>query len=444
LTGAETAILGAGVTGLAAGVASGLRVYEAVESPGGICASYYRRTGENRRLRSDPGDGTAYRFEIGGGHWIFGGDPLVLRFIERRIPVHRYRRMSAVFFSNEGRYVPYPLQNHLAHLEPSLARQALFEITGKNLSSSASTMAEWLEGIFGPTLVRTFFGPFHERYTAGLWTRIAPQDSYKSPVNLTHVSQGMDSDAPDVGYNVTFLYPEGGLDRMASAVAERCEVRYGKRVIAVDAHKREVEFSDGSGLGYESLVSTLPLNRMLQLADLKSPEREDPFTSVLVLNIGGVRGNQCPPFHWIYVPDSETGFHRVGFYSNVADSFVPATDDGASGNVGIYVERAYVGGTRPTPDEVAAVADATVQELKAWGFLEEAHIVDPTWIDVAYTWSWPDSRWRKDAMSILESHGIFPVGRYGRWNFQGIADSLRDGFIAGASLTPDVRPSPGR
>ena len=31
----------------------------------------------------------------------------------------------------------------------------------------------------------------------------------------------------------------------------------------------------------------------------------------------------------------------------------------------------------------------------------------------------------------LEAHGIYQVGRYGRWAFQGIADSIRDGFIVG-------------
>jgi len=38
-------ILGAGMTGLAAGYASGLPVYEAAEWPGGICSSYCVRPG---------------------------------------------------------------------------------------------------------------------------------------------------------------------------------------------------------------------------------------------------------------------------------------------------------------------------------------------------------------------------------------------------------------
>ena len=34
----------------------------------------------------------------------------------------------------------------------------------------------------------------------------------------------------------------------------------------------------------------------------------------------------------------------------------------------------------------------------------------------------------------LKSYGIYQIGRYGRWIFQGIADSIRDGFVIGSSL----------
>jgi hypothetical protein len=49
-------------------------------------------------------------------------------------------------------------------------------------------------------------------YTAGLYKRIAPQDGYKSPVDLALTVQGAFGDAKSVGYNVSYLYPEGGLD----------------------------------------------------------------------------------------------------------------------------------------------------------------------------------------------------------------------------------------
>jgi hypothetical protein len=37
---------------------------------------------------------------------------------------------------------------------------------------------------------------------------------------------------------------------------------------------------------------------------------------------------------------------------------------------------------------------------------------------------------------MLEDKGIYQIGRYGRWRFQGIADSIRDGFVAGSSFRP--------
>ena len=88
----------------------------------------------------------------------------------------------------------------------------------------------------------------------------------------------------------------------------------------------------------------------------------------------------------------------------------------------------------------ARVELRTTRELQDLGFIGEALVVDPTWIDVAYTWSWPGTRWQRAQIDALEAVGIIPVGRYARWSFQGIADSIRDGLVAGAALRI---PSPG-
>ena len=62
-----------------------------------------------------------------------------------------------------------------------------------------------------------------------------------------------------------------------------------------------------------------------------------------------------------------------------------------------------------------------MKELQLWEFIDEAETVHPTWIDVAYTWSLPDSKWKERALKELEIYNVFQIGRYGRWNFQGIA-----------------------
>lgn len=430
-------IVGAGVTGLAAGYASGWPVYEAASTPGGICSSYYVRPASTERLSEAPADGEAYRFEIGGGHWIFGGDPVVLRFIRRLAPVASYERRSAVFFRAEARYVPYPLQYHLAYLGEATAAQALAEMSAP-AGAAPVTMAQWMAARFGPTLTERFFGPFHERYTAGLWTSIAPQDPYKSPVDLAVVRQGAQGRTTAAGYNVRFVYPEAGLDALARRLARRSDVQYGRRVVAVDLRRKVVAFADGREAAYEALLSTVPLNEMAAMTGIETAEPADPYTSVLVLNIGAVRGPRCPDHHWLYVPDSATGYFRIGCYSNVEPAFLPQSARTAKRRVSLYVERSYPGGAKPGPDDVAAYAQAVVAELQAEGFIETTEVVDPTWIEVAYTWRRPGSTWPAQAMQQLEAHDVFMIGRYGRWHFQGIADSIRDGFVAGSAFRKRV------
>jgi len=428
-------IIGAGMTGLAAGITSGLPVYEAAAIPGGICSSYYMKPGDDEPLPDDASAADidqAYRFEIGGGHWIFGGDPTVLRYIEQAVDMVRYERLSSVYFPDTGKYVPYPLQNNLRFVDPTLAATAIDEMARPK--GVTETMQQWLTEHFGQSLGKLFFGPFHELYTAGLYDRIAPQDAYKSPVDIGLAVRGALLDAPPVGYNTTFLYPGQGLDALARKMAESCDVRYGKQVVGIDGASRRVAFADGSEEPYRNILSTLPLNVAAGMAGITTAAPADPHSSVLVLNIGGPRGPRCPDDHWLYIPFSDNRFHRVGFYSNVDRSFLPRDSRSEGSRVSIYVEKAFLPGQTPSAEEVARYGAAVADELIRWGFISAAEVVHPTWIEVAYTWSWPRSAWRGQAMSALQKLGIYQIGRYGRWTFQGIADSIRDGFVAGSSM----------
>src|SRR5713226_3453181 len=317
----QTIILGGGMTGLAAAYASGLPVYEAAEHPGGICCSYYMRPASSVRLHQTPSDNEAYRFEVGGGHWIFGREPAVLEFINRISGTQTYFRKSSVFLPDKDLYVPYPLQNHLRFLNHATASQALTEMSRR--PAPFQTMKDWLYQSFGPTLCELFFDPFHALYTAGLYDRIAPQDAYKSPVDLSLVIEGAFGGVAPVGYNASFVYPTEGLDVLARRMCCKCDIHYDKRATRIDPLSRLVEFEDSTVLKYETLISTLPLSSVMAISGLSVDSSPDPYSSVLVLNVGARRGPRCPDDHWIYVPGSASGFHRVGFSSAVDPQFLP-------------------------------------------------------------------------------------------------------------------------
>jgi protoporphyrinogen oxidase len=418
-----TAILGAGVTGLAAASMLGGPVFEQADGPGGICRSYYIRPGDRRELDATPPDGEAYRFEIGGGHWIFGGDPVGLEFISGIAPLRSYERRAVVHLGKLGLTVPYPLQAHVEDMGADWVG-AVSEM-GSPIARSRgceTTMGAWLVESFGQTLSDLFFLPFHDRYTAGLTHQIAPQDGYKSP-----------PPGRPQGYNSEFYYPIGGIDGLARQIAESCDVVYGKQVVEIDTGDRTCRFADGTRYRYDTLVSTLPLSTALELAGVVVDEPSDPYTSVLVLNIGAERAVHCPAVHWQYEPDSKSGFHRIGFYSNVESDFLPASRRGGS-HVSLYVERAFPGGVRPTNLELDRYTADVLDELVERQYIGRLDVVHASWVDVAYTWRWPDSSWREEALSALSSAGIEQVGRYGRWVFQGIAESIGEGILAGSRL----------
>lgn len=403
------------MTGLAASWISGVPALEAAPQPGGICRTY-----------SESG----YRFETGGGHWIFGGDPMLNRFLEALTPFRYYERRSSVWLPELAAFVPYPIQNNLHGLPKAMAETILREMQGAPQHRSG-ILAEWLRESFGDTLHDLFFGPFHELYTAGEHTRIAVQDVFKTPLDLRAVERGLRGGAAPTGYNQTFSYPPAGLDTLAATLARGGDIRTGSEVVRVDTSARELHLADGSSLPYEWLMSSLPLDAMLSLTGLRIEAEPGIRTAVLVLNLGGERGERMPTDHWAYVPRSRAGFHRVGFYSNVDGYFVPDENPSLAS---LYVERAFPAGTRLDEATIGEYARDAIAELQEWGWMGDVPVVSPTWVETAYTWSRPGSAWRAEAMRELAGLGILMTGRYGKWQFQGIADSLRDGFHAGASL----------
>ncbi len=421
----EIIILGAGITGLTAGLISQKEIYEANNIAGGICASYYL---SQKGTKTYLGKEKAYRFELGGGHWIFGTDKRIKDFIDRLSPTKTYTRNSAVYFPDLDLYVPYPLQNNLSYLPESVREKSIKEICNSKKYKKINTLEDWLEINFGKTLCELFFFPFHNLYTAGLYTKIAPEDEYKTPLDKKLMINGAKTNYP-IGYNATFIYPKDGLDDLVMKMAKHCKINFCKKIVKINLKKKEVLSNDCAQVKYEKIFSTIPLNRIIDMANLNIKKIPLPYTSVLVVNIGAKKGEKCPPYHWIYTPKNKAGFYRVGFYSNVDSSFLPLSSEGNSDRVSIYVEKAYRGRDKGSNNiDIKNIGDKIIKELREWRFITEVEVIDYNWIEVAYTWEYPSFSYRQKAMKILRKNQIYQIGRYGKWRFQGIAGSIEDGL----------------
>jgi len=398
----NTIILGAGFSGLATAITSGGTVYEATDSPGGLGASY---------------EINGFRFERGGGHWLFGGDPMVTAFIQGLCDIKRYERKSSIYFPDEDKFYPYPIQS-----TPEFA-SVISQETGGEYGQPIVTIKDDLRHRFGTTMCEKFFFPFNDLYTAGLYDKVAPQDAYKSPP------------IGNKGYNETFIYPVQGLGHLARRMAARCEVRFNKRAKWIDTREKMVHFEDDTCQGYGKLVSTLPLNRMMVMTGLQPDnDASDPAVSVAVYNIAAKRGKNCPSDQWVYTPNSDAGFHRVGFYSNVDKILAPFGKQDT--HVSMYVESAHKYDPHASNGLVSEWSNesAVIWTLQEWGWIEDTEVVDRTDVEIAYTYCRPESTWREDAIALLKQHDITCVGRFAEWRFCGIVESMRRGFEAGVNL----------
>jgi len=362
----QTIILGAGISGLTAGYKTGGTIYEASNIPGGICRSYYQ-------------DG--FRFEIGGGHWIFGADDEVMSFLQKFSSLNSYTRDAGVYINKT---FPYPIQSFFT----------------PDVIPEEGTMKEWLLGEFGSDQCKLFFYPFNEKYTVGLFEHLSPQDQQKNPRN-------------SAGYNSEFVYPIDGLDKLIDNLAQGQDIRYNKKVVNIDTRENKIYSSDGTTASYDRLISTLPLNQMRIYLGILG--KEMPYTSTIVLNLGATKGVNYPKEHWLYIPFCKSGFHRVGFYSNIDESFAPRN------LTSIYIEWSYINGHQFSRQN-------TIKELKDWGFINEVLSTDVKVIPISYTWKYPNDTTREDILNEITMLGITQIGRYGRWKFQGIAESIKEGL----------------
>ncbi len=135
------------------------------------------------------------------------------------------------------------------------------------------------------------------------------------------------------GPNNTFVFPRRGgtgeiYRRMAAPLSPRIRLRAA--VEEVDARRRMVTLSDGERLGYERLLSTMPLDGLVEALD-DCPEAVRRAGGRLDHNgvyMVGV-GYETPlrdEHSWMYFPQPGLPFYRVTNFAKYAAANVPAGD----------------------------------------------------------------------------------------------------------------------
>jgi len=421
-------ILGAGIAGLSAAFHLKGKEYEIFEREGevgGLC-------------RSASQDGFTFDYT---GHLLHLNQPYTQKLLDDLLPdlFIRHQRNSAIYVQDT--YVPFPFQANLWALPKKLTKECLIEFIRASCgeASGGDDFLSWINQAFGSGIAKHFMVP----YNAKLW-RI-PLDEIclewverfiPCPTLEEVIDGALGVNLKGFGYNQEFLYPrKGGIGVLPQAfLSEVKGVHLGKEAKSIDIEKRVVQFRDGSETIYSTLISSLPLNELLQRLEPLPEEIKDAqarlrYVSVLNLNLG-VEGEGISDYHWVYYPEPAYPFYRVGFLGNLSPHMAP------KGTSSLSVEISYLPTNPPVLEEIR---EATLSALIACGVLrndDEILAEKAIWIKHAYViYDHFRSRHLPRIIQFLRSHHIYPIGRYGRWEYTAMEEAILQGKAVAEGLS---------
>lgn len=199
-----------------------------------------------------------------------------------------------------------------------------------------------------------------------------------------------------------------------------------QEVVAIDLDGRTLHTKTGDHFTWDVLFSSLSLKTLCQATndqELTQAAERLTHSSTICFNIG-IQGSLPPELqeaHWLYIPDLDIPFYRVGFFSNISKGTCSV------GYSAIYVEVAVASQDLHHIDIVHDLQPQVLQALENLGWVERHAIVSTVThiIQCAYVHHTREREEITDAiLTKLQQYEIYPIGRYGLWDYMSMEDSI--------------------
>lgn len=418
-------IIGAGPTGL--GAAHRLnelghinwQLFEQGSQPGGLAGSVTDEMG--------------FTWDLGGhvqfSHYKYFDD-LMDSLLGPEGWLH-HERESWVWLRD--RFVPYPFQMNLHRLpreEMKDCVSGLVRLYKQGGGKRPANFGEWIDATFGAGIARVFMRPYNFK----VWAYPPEQLQYTwigervAVTDLERVLNNIFDGKDDIswGPNNTFRFPErGGTGAVWRECARRLppdKIRYNTRVSAVNTDKRVVTLADGSTEKYDLLLSTVPLERFVEMSDLREmlPNvHKLKYSSTHIFGIGlrGAPGPHIGKKCWMYFPEDNCPFYRVTVFSNYSPNNVP--DITQYWSLMAEVSESPDKPVLPTPE--ARLEEVIQGMLNTKLIARREDIVDTWQIRLEHGYPTPSLERDEilfDVLPSLEKLGVGSRGRFGAWRYE--------------------------
>ncbi len=430
---AKIVIIGAGLTGLSAAYhleKKGFFDYQLFEKEstiGGLCRSVYQ-------------DGFTFDFT---GHLLHTSDQYFRTLIEQTVGLENLNVIQRrSFIYSQETYTRYPYQINLHGLPIDTIVECIEGYVARpKTAKKPHNFVQWVHRHFGAGFARHFFLPYQQKIFAydarkitASWTnRFVPSTS------LEQILRGTLSDSYDeaIGYNSEFLYPKSGgiiswVQQFASHITQPIHTNFC--VKAIDMRTKTVIFTNGHCEPFEQLITTMPLDRLLgtlvEKTDSSMRDAQSHLRCNKVLNFNlGINKPDVSDKHWIYFPEKQYPFYRLGFPHNFATSSVPA------GHSSLYGEFSYTHKSTAWVNTTLKNALAATKQILR---IDNEQIVSECIIPISHAYviydAWRDQHLPK-LLTALVRQQVYSVGRYGEWKYSSMQEAVLDGKKIAETLT---------
>lgn len=401
-------IVGAGISGLAyadrLGRDEDYLVLEADAEIGGYCKTVVR-------------DGFVWDYS---GHFFHFKHPEIERELVARMQGQRVLTIAkdARIRWGDG-WVDFPFQKNIHQLPRQDFLDCLVDLHFRDASARPANFREMLYAKFGRGIADKFLVPYNEKLYA---TDLRKLDVDAMGRFFPHADEDeilRNFRTPDnTSYNSTFTYPEGGAIQYVRALASGVDpgrIALSERLERVDL-RHKVATTSRREIAFEYLVSSAPFVALLRMCSLPHDPAVYGWNKVLVFNLGFDRKGP-PSIHWAYFPQRDLCFYRVGFYDNIF----------GADRMSLYVEIGFAKDEPVDDDLVQHMRARVLDDLRRTGIVAEHRLIawhsvlmDPAYVHISRE-SLRDVAAKK---LVLQSRGVYPIGRYGGWTYCSIEDNI--------------------
>ena len=330
-------------------------------------------------------------------------------------------KCTKILYKNQ--LVDYPFQTNIHQLEKQEFIDCLYDLFNKEEKDDYDNFLDMLYGKFGKSIVEKFLKPYNEKlYACDLHKLDKDAMGRFFPyADKKQIIANMKKNKDEVSYNNKFLYPRNGAGSFINILynkLDKSKIKLNTHIVSIDLNNKIAKTQDGQEYKFEYLINTAPLNVFMNLIDdekIKKLESELSYNKVLVFNLGFNKKSKYVKEHWMYIPDKDVNYYRIGFYDNILDS----------DKLSMYIE---IGFDKDEKIDIDEQLKMTLENLLKNGIIDNdtkleeyvSIVMNPAYVHINEK---TDKEIRK-LQKEWKNKGVYTIGRYGAWTYCSMEDCM--------------------